>query len=367
MSWQTQFDKRVKYEASYSMKTGLRRLRNGDSLIYTPTHTVRSEPLFSTLTNTVKYKQTLPTQCDGVPRVTVTSESITTTVISESNSYFYSVRSDMPPTPSFPGPRMFDTFVQEPGPLPHCSIPKEDCPHQWREFKSFLKTYKPEFGNLEWAWSFYKDKLDGIFKMWNRTSEGESYTGSIFLDSMVHNSHDQGHNSGIFFENCDEAQNDFKLDCLAYSRNRNLTEWLPKNYTTLHSQELDDALKEAVGCTLFTDQAILHYFPPEEFKNSTSRDICANDGWGQSLRPSSILQSAKPSTTIVTAITFPAHRAGELLITSSQYMRLISGSNRSACRGIDSHWLVGLHFTISIYGYKRCDCSLWMCLASRYH
>jgi hypothetical protein len=299
LAYQSSFDAL----ASYKVRNNVLSALQSDYYDVKVTPVSFERPVISTRTSPALVP--LPTHCDGYPRAYIKSwEAIPETTLTTWEQY-YTLRPNVfvPFTP-------YPTFLHNDASLgvlvgaerPTCTIQPVDCPLQWERFRTFLHTWTPDLGELNEAYRFYKPRFEKemAWLYGNYSFFNASISGSTYLDNLIRGSASSEEEITQFFGGCLEAHKATQRLC--YAKAKHFKDEISP-LEELSEAELRKLMIESVGCTLRVQHGILHYFPPE---NRTSRDICANNRWGNSIISSEVASSLV--TAVVTAITFPAHK-----------------------------------------------------------
>jgi hypothetical protein len=310
-AWQSQFSSIV-----YAMvTTTIIDLMTRDSLLeYTTSTILLNSPIVSegVFTSTTY----LPVECDGYTRLSENAYTEIRTAMSTLSS-FYKLRSGSV-LPFSPTPTSTYTQTHRTEMVPWntvtCTIPKEECPQQWKQFGTFLRTWKPDFGDMAAAFAYYEARLN------NEGSHirygNDSLTGSNFMDRLVELTYHGRRAVDDFFGRCVEARKHVMRGVQLYLERLDWNDkWAnatrsvgPFRLGELSVEQATELIFDFCTCHLQTDHGMLIQF--EQNQAARKRDVCANDGWGDS--PVNLGDRFKPtiksaSTATLTAITFPYH------------------------------------------------------------
>jgi hypothetical protein len=257
----------------------------------------------STVISTIPITTSMPTQCDHIPRVSVIdtvtlTEIQTLTTIRDGiyigNSSFKTVFDSEDTLPL----DFNDAYYNEPTPkAPTCKTPEDQCALAWESLKTALKRYVPQAQQL-WDWSvahpdptIAAEVMDAA-KRANATKN--SVTGNTVIDVFL-----QWDLGPEFLGGCIQPRIELMSRCWNV-----FEETRPElNTQGLTPEEVLTKVGEETGCLLKPDHGVLLYFPPKKAK--TTRDICANSGWGDDPLPAAT--NEPPETAIVTEVVFSAH------------------------------------------------------------
>jgi hypothetical protein len=261
----------------------------------------------------------LPTECDGYTRLSKNTYTEIQTAMFSLSSFFKLRSGSVIPFSPTPTSTYTQTHRTEMGPWSTltCNIPRTECSQQWNQFKTFLRTWKPDFGDMAAAFAYYETRLNSLG---GQTKWGnESLTGSNLMDSLLELTYHRGAAVEDFFGGCVEAQKHVFRGIQLY---REFWDWnnkwrdatqnatssgVPFRLDERSPDEVREILRDFCSCNLQTDHGILIHF--EHPKVARKRDICANDGWGDTPESADEIRSAGESApkTTLTAITFPEH------------------------------------------------------------
>jgi hypothetical protein len=288
---------------SFSLQTSRSVIYGEQSSLYTTTGHVKTlaTPKVRIITST-SY-QPMPTQCDGMPRVTQIGEytltrTYTTTSIrsltfigNSSYQQSLSLASAIPWNDD-------DSFWRNTwGTAPVCRIAEDRCSEAWEGLRTAMKRYVPMAQEI-FEWTLANPDLgqaSEIIEMRkNATWTNHTIMGNILIDEFL--TIDLNDN---FMGGCLEPRITFMSRCWNF-----FAESIPQLETSgLPREEVITSLGEDTGCALKPDKGVLMYFPPKKAK--ATRDLCANSNWGDDPLPATI--DGPPETAVVTEVVFSAH------------------------------------------------------------
>jgi hypothetical protein len=251
-------------------------------------------------------------KCDGVPRVSGSTTEILDVYVDGEYIIDTFVLSN---TSSIVHRRKFSE------PLPTCTIHRTDCARQWNELTSAFTTWTPTFSQVCSPSGLPLNntlcsKLLLPFK-WNK--EYIEFNNSLNIESLFDELFSGDMSWGVperlwdkVFGGCPQAQVISMSQCIYNTYMSRRTDLLD----VANFIKTAEMMKAKGNCQLKGGQFIVFFFPP---KNApSSRDICANDGWGESLPPETVLTSPM-GTAIITTISFAASYSGMLCSLSKVF------------------------------------------------
>jgi hypothetical protein len=276
------------------------------------------ELIWTSSTSTSTQFSTLPRECDNFTRITsvTTYEHVVPDLAPE--TYFWTFSEGIT-APFSPVPTYLPRDKKKPVPRLECAIPADECPEQWALFSEFLRTATPDMKEWNGAYQYYKSKMDkqgshtaytlknddwygrAIDVRWqNMSLAGGLLTGSRLLDEILHISHRNGGGLKNFFGGCPQAQKVAANNCQV-----GLETKFPYQFSDLSDEEAAKHIIKYYGCSLQ-----VAYVRIIRFKNTfpkRERNICTNNGWGETYEQPVPMNGEPDMTAKMTAITFPAH------------------------------------------------------------
>jgi hypothetical protein len=245
----------------------------------------------------------VPTSCDKKQRATYISEDVVSEMVTTYSAVYWSYTGDSALITRYD----LDTYIPEnlddkfwnrpPYDWPECKIPETQCSEAWAAFKEAMRQYIPEAEKIFNMTLEYPDP--GAAKEmveWRRIMKPKNGTifGHIMIDEFI-----SGNVNANLLGGCMEP----RISLLGVCNNYYAMSKASIDTLGLAPEAILTKLGDESGCEVGADQGVLLYFPPE--KAHSTRDLCANDGWGDD--PLVSTANGPPKSTTVTAVTFSAH------------------------------------------------------------
>jgi len=198
--------------------------------------------------------KSLPTQCDGSPRVSFATGNLPSQPRPSFTLRGFGLRAasvenrDLPPRTASP---LFESTLS-PSSSPSCTIQKQQCPSQWERFKSSFKNHSLTVGGPP------LDILDALVTL------------GYFPDTG-------------FFSRCPETQLQVLNKCIATSPAiQKLLEptWPIERKGEDVTQALQN-LRSQLGCDFLPQMVNVYALMPPRKEHGVTRDLCANDKYGE--------------------------------------------------------------------------------------
>ena len=239
--------------------------------------------VLSAITKIVSNSFSLSVECDSRTRVSYASHILVTTITTVETScphVFFSVKQN-----STLKARFFPNVTRIPkDPWPECSIPESECQTAWNLFSQHFEGKR---SNLTKNWEFLHPGASNTVPQdgtaVNMTAAGVSFDIERFLRWFNYVP-----NSG-FLNGCPDAQVPFIQNCFHkpdYYRGNNYDDILSslswphdENFHSLNSSQKLEEFGKLLACDIWIDSFML-ILPPIPEPYTRSRDLCANDCWG---------------------------------------------------------------------------------------
>lgn len=222
-----------------------------------------------------------PQQCDGVPRFTSHGEIETKLLIPR--SYFAGDNTTGTPA-ELPNPWSWSVFVEDMPLYPSCEIHPEDCPRQFDLFQEDFATWTKLLSDINPHPSDTNPTcIDPM-----RGKEVPGLEKSCYTEDMLKEKVDinawialrQYQKTRGFLGDCQTQQ--FKEMCVREPQLwMNATYDRPKKANGSYAwPRIDKRIASQDSCRVTANRFALIYFRP---KQTSSRDLCANSGWGNDM------------------------------------------------------------------------------------
>jgi hypothetical protein len=197
-------------------------------------------------------------------------------------------------------------FPEESLPRPSCGIRSADCPEQWRLFRDYFANWTTTIDQIDryvWAKNLVCEGGDGcppptnhldriridfdLFLAWRGYGDLDSQTQTFLEHSFLDGC------SPILQNQCLARSGFSQVENLMYNVSMSTEVPDPQSIHTL--LPITSIAEIDRGCFVEANQFVLIYFPT---MSNVSRDVCANDGWGEHVPEVAFNQTVTKTATL---------------------------------------------------------------------